>query len=67
MRIGVDLGGTKIAALALADDGAERARRRVPTPCGDYDETVRAIADVVAAVERETGVQGTVGIGIPGA
>lgn len=67
LRIGVDLGGTKIAAVALADDGAERARRRVPTPCGDYDGTVRAIADVVAAVERETGVQGTVGVGIPGA
>ena len=48
MRIGIDLGGTKIEAIALADDGAERFRRRVPTPAGDYDATVRAIVSLVA-------------------
>jgi fructokinase len=60
MRIGVDLGGTKIEAIAL--DGAREAlRRRVPTPHGDYGATIAALAALV----REMG-QGTVGVGIPG-
>ena len=67
MRIGVDLGGTKIAAVAFSSDGAELARRRTPTPHGDYDGTVRAIAQVVAALESDSGQTGTVGVGIPGA
>jgi len=66
MRIGIDLGGTKIEGLALGADGAERARRRVATP-RDYAGTVDAIADVVAAIERDTGERGTVGVGMPGA
>jgi len=67
VRIGVDLGGTKIEALALADDGAELARRRVATPAGDYPATVRAVAQLVAGFERELGLQGSVGVAIPGA
>jgi fructokinase len=67
MRIGVDLGGTKIEAIALDDSGAVRARRRVATPRHDYDATLRAIAGLVAAIEAETGARGTVGIGMPGA
>jgi fructokinase len=67
MRIGVDLGGTKIEAVALDDRGALRARRRVPTPRDDYDGTVRAIAGLVAALEEETEERGTVGVGMPGA
>jgi fructokinase len=67
MRIGVDLGGTKIEAIALDDDGAVRARRRVATPRHDYDATLRAIAGLVSAIETETGRRGTVGIGMPGA
>ena len=66
MRIGIDLGGTKIEALALGADGVERFRRRVDTPRDDYDGTVAAIADLVSAVERETGERGTVGVGMPG-
>lgn len=68
MRIGVDLGGTKIEAIALAPGGAERARLRVPTPRG-YEEMLTAIAELVARVERESGAtRGVpVGIGIPGA
>ena len=65
--IGVDLGGTKIEAVALAEDGTVRARRRVPTPRDDYDATLAAIAALVTAIETETGEHGTVGIGIPGA
>lgn len=67
MRIGIDLGGTKIEGLALGPDGREIARRRVPTPQGDYDATVAAIGGLVAALEQETGASGaTVGVGIPG-
>lgn len=65
MRIGVDLGGTKIEAIALGARGDELARRRVSTP-KEYAETIEAIADLVHEVERITGERGTVGVGIPG-
>lgn len=67
MRIGIDLGGTKIEAIALARDGTERFRQRVPTPQGDYDATVRTITELVRAADRAGGTQGSVGVGIPGA
>jgi fructokinase len=67
LRIGVDLGGTKIEVIALAADGGELLRRRVATPQGDYCATLHAVAALVAAVEKELGQRGTVGIGIPGA
>ncbi|HUN52383.1 MAG TPA: ROK family protein, partial [Candidatus Sulfotelmatobacter sp.] len=67
MRIGVDLGGTKIEALALADDGRELLRRRVATPARDYPATVRAVADLVLGLEQALGGRGSVGIGTPGA
>jgi fructokinase len=66
MRIGVDLGGTKIEAVALAGDGRELARRRLATPRHDYDATLRAIAELVAQLERDIGATGTVGVGMPG-
>ena len=62
MRIGVDLGGTKIEAIALADGGREVFRKRVATPRGEYEGTVEAIAALV----KQAG-KGSVGIGIPGA
>ncbi len=62
MRIGIDLGGTKIEALALDDAGREVFRKRVLTPHGDYAATLAA----VAALVKEIGA-GSVGIGIPGA
>jgi len=65
LRVGVDLGGTKIEAVVLAPDGRELVRRRVPTPRG-YDESIEAIAALVEAVERVGGEKGTVGVGIPG-
>ncbi|MGE5492143.1 MAG: ROK family protein [Actinomycetota bacterium] len=67
LRIGVDLGGTKIEVVALAEDGNEVLRRRIPTPQGDYMGTVMAVAGLVEAAEDELGRRGTVGIGIPGA
>lgn len=66
MRIGVDLGGTKIEVLALGDRGEELLRRRVPTPRHDYDAIIAAIADLVRGVEADLGQTGTVGVGIPG-
>src|SRR3954452_7846695 len=65
-RIGIDLGGTKIEAAALDGAGNIRLRRRIATPTGDYDATVAAIADLVAAIEGELGERATVGVGIPG-
>ena len=66
MRIGLDLGGTKIEIVALDDEGSVRARRRVPTPAGDYQATIETIANLVASVERELGCRASVGVGIPG-
>jgi fructokinase len=65
MRIGVDLGGTKIEVVALDASGAQILRRRRPTP-PDYAGVIAAIAGLVAEVEAELGADGTVGVGIPG-
>jgi fructokinase len=65
MRIGIDLGGTKIEGIAL-DGSVEVARVRVDTPRDDYAATVHAIASVVADLERAAGPPATVGVGIPG-
>ncbi len=67
MRIGIDLGGTKIEIIALADDGKVLLRQRVATPQGNYSATLQTIHDLVVATEQELKQQGTVGIGIPGA
>ena len=67
MRNGVDLGGTKIEAIALDDGGAELWRRRIATPAGNYEATLAAIAGLVLDAEGELSRQGTVGVGTPGA
>ena len=67
MRLGIDLGGTKIEIIALDGSGKELLRRRVPTPQGDYRATLVAVAGLVEKAERELGEMGSVGIGIPGA
>lgn len=66
MRIGIDLGGTKIEALALDVSGSERFRRRIATPCDDYDATIEAICGLVRDAEAAAGPS-TVGVGVPGA
>jgi fructokinase len=66
LRLGIDLGGTKIAGVALARGGAVVAEHRTATPRHDYAATLDAIAGVVAAVERQAGGEGSVGIGMPG-
>ncbi|HUH83308.1 MAG TPA: ROK family protein [Stellaceae bacterium] len=67
MRIGVDIGGTKIEAAALDDGGRIVARRRAPTPAGDYARTIAAVRGLVTELEAELDETGTVGIGMPGA
>jgi fructokinase len=66
VRIGVDLGGTKIEIVALETDGRELLRRRVATPQGDYAATVRALVGLVRDVELDLGTEPSVGIGTPG-
>jgi fructokinase len=66
MRIGIDLGGTKIEALAIDDEGVELARHRIDTPRDDYDATIMAMVGLVRRLEEETGRTATVGAGIPG-
>jgi fructokinase len=66
MRIGIDLGGTKIEGIALDEAGAPLARRRVATPRYDYDGTLEAVVRLVRDLEQETGTRGSVGVGIPG-
>src|SRR5512134_3584330 len=62
LRIGIDLGGTKIEALALDAAGREVIRKRIPSPRGDYAATISAVCSLVSGIG-----QGSVGIGIPGA
>jgi fructokinase len=67
MRIGIDIGGTKIEAVALERGGAELMRRRVATPQGDYRAALAAVAGLVDGIEAELGRRApAIGIGIPG-
>ena len=66
MRIGIDLGGTKIEGIALGPSGRELLRMRVPSPQNSYERTLDAIAGVVNDIESRLGLSGSVGIGIPG-
>lgn len=67
MRLGVDVGGTKIEAIALGDEGRELGRKREATPQHDYDATLEAIQALIHDLEETTRQSGTVGIGMPGA
>ncbi len=66
LRLGIDLGGTKIEVAALGPRGRLLLRRRQETPRGDYRATVAAIARLVEDAEAELGQRGSVGVGIPG-
>ena len=67
LKIGVDLGGTKIELIALDGSGHEVFRKRVPTPQGDYEATVCVVSSLILEVEFLSKKTATVGIGIPGA
>jgi fructokinase len=67
IRLGIDLGGTKIELIALDEAGREVLRRRIATPQGDYPGTVEAVASLVEEAEGELGLAASLGIGTPGA
>ena len=67
IRIGIDLGGTKIEGRALNETGAELARLRVPTPRWDYEGSIAAIVAMVRELESAVGAgEASVGVGMPG-
>ena len=66
LRLGIDLGGTKIAGIALAAGDRVRGERRVTAPKQSYAATIEAIVEVIACLERDAGASGTIGIGMPG-
>ncbi|MFV2003935.1 MAG: ROK family protein [Gammaproteobacteria bacterium] len=67
MRIGIDLGGTKIEGIALSETGEELFRHRIPTPQGDYDAILQVITDLLQQIESGVGDKGSIGICTPGA
>jgi fructokinase len=67
MRIGIDLGGTKIEGIVLDSSGVERARERIDTPSGPYEDTIAAIQALVDRLERGVGRRCSVGVAMPGA
>ncbi len=67
MKLGIDLGGTKIEILALDQAGSELARRRIDTPRGAYEPILKAVTQLVRDTEASLGREGSLGIGIPGA
>ena len=66
LRLGIDLGGTKIEIVALARGGRELLRRRIATPHEDYRAILQSVAGLVRGAEEELGERGSVGIGTPG-
>jgi fructokinase len=66
-RIGVDVGGTKIEAAAVGEDGAIFTSLRAKTPRNDYGQTLKTIRDLCVQVEAKTGQDCTIGVGMPGA
>lgn len=67
LRLGIDLGGTKIAAVVLGPDGGVRWERRIPSPRDNYDATLDALAALIREGEAAAGEACSVGIGMPGA
>jgi len=67
IRIGIDLGGTKIEGIALSDAGEELFCHRISTPQGDYKGTLQCIADLIKYIELAVDAEGSIGICTPGA
>ncbi len=66
IKVGIDLGGTKIEGIALSEAGDELFRHRIPTPQGDYKGTLQSIVDLVNKIEVNTNEEASVGICSPG-
>ena len=66
MKIGIDLGGTKIEGIAIDKNGNEFFRKRINSPQGNYQNTINAIVSLVNEIEDHVKKSCSVGIGIPG-
>ena len=66
VKIGIDLGGTKIEGIALSEAGEELFRQRIATPQGDYQGTLQSIVDLIKQIEAGIDEQGSIGICTPG-
>lgn len=66
MYIGIDWGGTKMEVIGLSGDGRELCRHRIATPRENYRDSILAVRDLVGHVRQTTGLDGSVGIGLPG-
>jgi len=66
LRLGIDLGGTKIATMLLDESGEVLAKQRIPSPQNSYWKTIEAIVDLISAMDREVGEKAKIGIGMPG-
>lgn len=66
LRLGIDLGGTKIEGCVLGPDGAEVARQRILAPQGNYEDTLSALRDLIRSLEAKAASPLTIGIGMPG-
>ena len=66
MKIGIDLGGTKIEVICLKPNGEEVLRKRIPSPQGDYSKTIRAVSQIILDIKKLVNNPISVGIGIPG-
>lgn len=67
MRVGIDLGGTKIEGIALSEGGEQLFRHRISTPQGDYPATLQCIVGLIQQIEQAVGQQGSIGLCTPGA
>lgn len=67
VKLGIDLGGTKIELIVLSERGEVLHRERVATPQGDYQATLQKMAELVFSADQKTGEKGSVGLGTPGA
>lgn len=67
MRIGIDLGGTKIEGIALDAAGRELLRHRIASPTGNYAASLQAITELVLLIENKIGPADSIGVGTPGA
>ena len=66
LRLGIDLGGTKIEGAVLGRSGEITVRRRIAAPQGDYRATIDAVASLAEGLQREAGEPCTIGVGMPG-
>jgi len=66
MRLGVDLGGTKIEIAVFDENGREIVRRRAPTPRAGYDAALVEFSQLILGAEKEAGGPCSVGVGMPG-